>query len=525
MGEVNRMSDLRRMLWLAGMCALVGCRSMDLGAPASSGPVAFVRVSLATALVEPFDTAPISVDIRDAQNRPAGTAADASWQSSDTSIASVSRGFLVTHAPGDVTITATVGGVAGSTIAHVGWRPDTHLFIGGPRVSLDVGAHVLLAPRLLGSTSHAELAARSVDWSSSNPLVAGVDAQGGVTAFATGTATLIARCLGLIDSMSVDVGTPKPGFAYFYSGDAAVYDTYDATYWTPASGKSFTTEGFVSAMWDLPYPGLPDLGWTGPGRPARDAVLHAISLDSSLCAAYLQPDSGFQFVSAGVPLVECRDSNFPAYEQSVKMELVAFRPAEFTGTLALLRPDWPAISTNTGGITQTGMTPDSRSYAMPGVSRDSLFWFVTAGASDVAGCHVAPSEATSPQAAVRVICDFFPFAATDPRFYAVGFGADARRGSNPIGFAEIGNTGAVRRKVVDGVDITATRTSSRTTDVVVSGDRLTAFDRIPAVLVTAIASNSARCGISEPSRPTPTTLKLVVTCTENVSGFTLGVVY
>jgi hypothetical protein len=528
--DVDWIAGLRRVITAGCVCALGACRVIDhVAGPPNSGPVAVVRVYLTTELVEPFDAAAVYIDIRDAQNRSAGTASDASWKSSDTSILSVSRGFVEAHSPGDATVTATVNGVSGSTVVHVGWRPDTRLFIGGAKLSLDVGGHLDLSATVLTSIGHLQPLAGDVVWTSSNPLTAGVDAEGRLTAFATGSATVVARCFGLVDSMVVDVGAAKPGFAYFYSGDAIAAD-YDDTFWRPEPGKSFTTEGLVSALWEVPDPGQPNFGWAGPNTPARDVMLHAVSLDNFLCAAYAQSDTGFPFANPGAPLVECRTSISPGSKQSVKMELVAFRAAEFTGTLAMLRPGWPAASTSGGGIVQTAATSDSRSYAMPGVSRDSLFWFVTAGAEQVAGCRIAPPDDGPSTTVVRVICDFFSSGNTNPPFYAVGFGANARRGSAPIGFAEVID-GNITRKVVDGLDVgfsfpaVTTPSSVLSVDVVASGARLAAFDRLPAVLVTPISSNSATCSITEPYRPTPTAFVLTLTCTQGISGFTFGVVY
>jgi hypothetical protein len=528
--DIDWIVVLCRVFSAGCICALGACSVVDrLSDPPSSGPVALVRVYITTDLVEPFDAAPVYVDVRDAQNRSAGSASDASWKSSDPSVVSVSRGFVEGHSPGDATVTATVNGVSGSTIVHVGWRPDTRLFIGGEKLSLDVGGHLDLSATVLTSIGHLQPLADDVVWTSSNPLTAGVDAQGRLTAFATGSTTVVARCFGLVDSMFVDVGMSKPGFAYFYSGDAIAAD-YDDTFWSPKPGNSFTTEGAVSASWEVPDPGQPNFGWAGPSKPARDVMLHAVSLDNFLCAAYAQSDTGFPFANPGAPLVECRTSISPGSKQSVKMELVAFRSAEFSGTLALVRPDWPATSSNAGGITQIATTANSRSYAMPGVTRDSLFWFVTAGAEQVSACRIARPEDDPSTTVVRVICDSFQSGDANPLFYAVGFGANARRGAAPIGFAEVID-GRVTRTAVDGVDFefgfpaVTTGSSVLSVDVVVSGARLAAFDRLPAVLMTPISSNSASCSITEPYRPTATAVRLTLTCTGDVAGFTFGVVY
>jgi hypothetical protein len=175
---------------------------------------ALVWISLATQLMQPWDSARAFVDIRDAQNRPIGAISTILWASSDPSIASVSRGLITAHSPGDATISVTVDGVSDRTVVRVAWLPGTRLDIGGPRVLMDVGTAVVLDPILLGSNGPIELNAytldgTSIEWTSSNPLVARVDDGGGVTALGPGHVVVVARWLGLVDSASVDVGAQR----------------------------------------------------------------------------------------------------------------------------------------------------------------------------------------------------------------------------------------------------------------------------------------------------------------------------
>jgi hypothetical protein len=360
--------------------------------------------------------------------------------------------------------------------------------------------------------------------------VARFEIPGELITLAPGTTTVVARFLGLTDSVVVSVALAAGGFGYFYSGDATAQD-YDETFWTPLPGMGFTTAFSISAAWEVPYADHPEFGWIGSATPMSDVVLQAVSLDNSTCAAYVQPDTGFLYVTPGAPLVECRAPSFPPYRSSVRMEFLAFRPAEFTGTLGIVRPGSPPVSTTAGGIVETLATADSRAYAMPGVAPDSVFWFVTPGDWNVATCAMAPADVSAPQAAVRVTCNRITSDRFEPLFYAVGFGPDARRGTTgtsgttPIGFFEVSSAGAITRKVVDGLDITTSRSSPGTVDAIVSGARIAAFDRVPAILVTAIAPSAMTCGITEPVRQSPTTVKFTVTCPDNASGFTLGILY
>jgi hypothetical protein len=524
--------NVRHCLVVISLCGAWACDAKVepvVTRPTVSSGIPLIQVYLTTTLVQPLEFATVYLDAPDAPNRSVGSAPDTIWTSSDTSVATISGHNLKGVSPGVATITVSIGVLTGSTVVHVGWRPETRLFVGSPHFFLDAGNRVTLYPYLLESWGNLWLAGRDVEWTTSNPSIARVDAAGVLTTIAAGTTTLIARFRGLVDSAVVEVGGQFPSFGYFYSGDAVITDAdyYDSKFWTPAPGLSFSTAGFVSATWESPYSSKPDLGWVGPNVPLRDAFVHVVSLDDVPCTVYAQPDSGYHFVNVGSPLVDCLSSYSP-FQESVRMEFVAFRPGEFTGTLATIYPSAPAVATSAGGITQTSATTDSRSYAMPGVARDSIFWFVTPGSENVAGCRIAPADGSLSQAAVRVICYPFAYAAAQAAFqaafYAVGFGATARHGAAPIGFAEVSN-GVITRKAVEGLDIATMSAGAQFTDVVVSGAALAMFDRIPAVLVTAIGLNSGSCGISEPVRATPTTVKLTVKCVGSITAFTLGVVY
>jgi hypothetical protein len=510
-------------------CALTGCFNEGIDpssatsippAIATPGPLAVVRVHSPAAL-EPLEVGTLFADLLDTHNtRVNSSGITTVWTSSDSSVASIVGSTIVGHLPGDATITATANGISGSAVLHVAWRPDARLVIGNRPISMAAGDHIRFAPTVRSRA----VPIGDVVWTSSNALVARMDSTSAFSALTVGSATIVARFAGLADSVRVDVVVAPVGFGYFYSGDA-YGDDYDDTLWAPTPGKGYSSAGVVSAILEPPYSTKPDLGWVGPRSPAHDALLHAVSLENLACTAYTQPDTGFAFVTPGAPLVDCRDPLRIPSRWSLHFEFVAFRPAEFTGTLGVVRPGWPPISTNAGGISEISPVPDWREYEMPGVARDSLFWFVSPGGEGVAGCTIASDDVVKSPAVVRVLCTRAIWApVTPPSFYAVGFGADARHGTAPIGFAQVSRTGAVTRKAVDGLDITTTGSGVGFVDVVVSGARLAAFDRVPAVLFTAISTSPASCSISEPVRATPTAVTFRATCTSALD-FVLGVVY
>jgi hypothetical protein len=510
-------------VWAATTCTLAACRA---DAPTSSAPatpsptptptgqLASVKVILPPTL-EPLVSVTAPLEFRNAQNKILSSSGFTTvWSSSDSSVASVVGGTVVTHLPGPVTITATSSGVSGSAVVHVVWGADSRLLY-QPRVTVEAADHLQFAPMIRGHL----IPVADIVWTSSNLSIVRPDAAGSFTAIMPGRATIVAGFAGLVDSMTVDVIRAAAGFGYFYSGNA-VAEFYDDTFWVPIVGKGYSSAGSVSATWSSPYESRPDLGWIGPANSASAAVLHTVSLENKPCAAYVT--TTFTWIPQGAPLVDCWDALVNA--QSVRLEFLAFTPDEFTGTVATVRPARTPFTTSAGGISESSPTGDSRAYAMPGVSRDSLFWFVTPGAEGVAACAITPDEAVPREAVVRIACTSESYGPKVPTFYAVGFGADTRHRAAPIGFVQVDSAGVVTRKSVDGLDITTTGSLAQSVDVVVSGDRLAEFDRLPAVLVTAIASKPVPCSITEPVRTTPTTVTFRATC-GGASGLMLGVMY
>ena len=511
-----------------GACAGMACTFAACGADASTssasatppaaptptGQLASIKVTLPPTL-DPLYSVTASLVFRDAQDRILSSSRFATvWSSSDSSVASVVGGTVAAHLPGTVTITATSSGVSGSAVVHVYWSEDARL-LRQPHFTVEVAEHLRFTPLINGHS----IPVADIAWTSSNPPIVRPDSAGSFTAIAPGRATIVARFAGLVDSLTVDVIRAAAGFGYFYSGNAFANDLYGpGEFWVPELGKGYSTAGSVSATWGPPYESGPDLGWIGPANWARETVLHAVSLENVPCAAYVT--SAYGWIRQGPPLIDCWNAS--AKVQSVRMEFLAFTPDEFNGTVAALRPAQPAFTTSAGGISESSPTGDSRAYAMPGVPRDSLFWFVTPGADGVTACGITPDEAVPRESVVRVACATESYGPKTPTFYAVGFGADARHHAAPIGFVEVG-AGGIRRKMVDGLDILTTESTGGSIEVVVSGARLAEFDRLPAVLVTGISTNPTSCGITEPLH-TPTMVRFFATCA-GASGLMLGVVY
>jgi hypothetical protein len=486
-----------------------------------SGPLASIQLTLLP--LEPFASAVTIVNLRDSLKRPVTRAGlPEVWSSSDTTIAMVADGVVTGHLPGDAVITATIGGMSASTVAHIAWRPETQLRIAQAAITASVGDRIVFTPR-----ATTPLSAGDLQWTSSNASVARLDGPGIFAAVEPGTATVVGRVAGLVDSVRVHVVHGELGFGYFYSSDAVAgddYEDYGYTPWSPRAENGYSTAGGVNATWQPPYASLPNLGWIGPSVPVPDVILHVVSLESMACTAYLQVDDGFTFVAPGAPLVECRDRAGTPGVQSVQMEFVAFRRGEFSGTVAVARPDGATFMADSGTMSQAFAAPNTRGYSVTGVSRDSLFWFVTPGAANLTTCATVPLRDLPAQFAVSVICAGVKGLSADARSYLVGFGPDARHGSAPIGFIELGDHGVITRKTVSGLDISASGTSLGALDLTVRGEQLAAFDRFPAVLVTAIGSSADACSLREGAR-TQTTAQFRLTCPAGIAGATIGVIY
>ena len=111
------------------------------------------------------------------------------WTSSDPNVATVADGKVSAIATGSATITARCGNVEAKCAVTVSPIEITAIQISKTAVSLSVGETVVLT----ATVSPENASDKSVTWTSSDPNVATV-ADGKVSAIATGSATITARC-------------------------------------------------------------------------------------------------------------------------------------------------------------------------------------------------------------------------------------------------------------------------------------------------------------------------------------------
>ncbi|MGH7505997.1 MAG: Ig-like domain-containing protein, partial [Longimicrobiales bacterium] len=132
------------------------------------------------------------------------------WTTSDASVAKVDANGMVTGvAPGVATITASAEGAVGQAAITVRLPAVASVTVSPASASLNAGdAQAFVA------TAHAAdgtvLTGRPVTWTSSDPAVVTVDAQGSALAIAAGTATITATVEGVAGQAAVTVSGPPP---------------------------------------------------------------------------------------------------------------------------------------------------------------------------------------------------------------------------------------------------------------------------------------------------------------------------
>ena len=168
-------------------------------------PVASVTVEPALAVLIVRATHQFAATTRDAAGVVL-TGRAVHWSTSDASKATVSETGLVTAiADGAVRIAATSEGKVGFVDAFSVTLPVASVAVNPAIATVRVGQTQLLTATPLSNTGQVLPGHRDVTWSSSDGTTATVDANGLVTAVATGSALITATCEGRSGSVRITI--------------------------------------------------------------------------------------------------------------------------------------------------------------------------------------------------------------------------------------------------------------------------------------------------------------------------------
>ena len=207
--------------------ALVGaCASSTRQDPDVPGPVAVVEVS------PPSDTVFLAghvqlVAVAKDSDGTVLTGRTFTWQSSNGGLASVtSTGQVVGLAAGQVTITASTGGISGGAAVLVQAAPAGSVVI-TPGADSVAGGSVLQLAAQVRNAGGQPFTGVAVTWSSANASIATVTQAGFVTGVSNGTTGIIATYNGIADTATVKV---RGAFTRADGARVALTDMGSATY-------------------------------------------------------------------------------------------------------------------------------------------------------------------------------------------------------------------------------------------------------------------------------------------------------
>ena len=204
----------RRRLQILSLTVLTSACGTDGGSPTrppttSVANVASVGVS-GTPFVSAGSTSQLSVTALLADGTTKSVTPNATWQSSNAAVATVSASGLVTAAsPGTARITATYQGKVGSFGVLVPPAIASLTVSGTASFSALGAASQLMATASLDDGSKQTVTARA-DWQTSNAAVATVSTSGLITAVSAGDATISASYEGLTASTTVSIAPSAP---------------------------------------------------------------------------------------------------------------------------------------------------------------------------------------------------------------------------------------------------------------------------------------------------------------------------
>ena len=173
-------------------------------------PVASVVVTPPHVDAAPGVQAQLSATAYDAAQNPLSGRA-ITWSTSNAAVATVdANGTMTAVSTGSATITATSEGKNGTATITVTQAAVATVTVTPSPLTMSVGQHTQLTATLSDAAGNV-LNGRTVTWSSSNPAVATVSAQGVLTAVAVGSTTITATSEGKSGTAAVTISNVAVG--------------------------------------------------------------------------------------------------------------------------------------------------------------------------------------------------------------------------------------------------------------------------------------------------------------------------
>jgi Big-like domain-containing protein len=227
----------RSRLLMALLVTAAGCGGSD-GPATPNCSVTGVSVTAPAAQIQVGKTTTMSASVTQANCTPA---VQATWESSQPSVASVDASGVVTGvaAGGPVTITARAQGQSGTAQITVIAVPVATVALTPATATAALGETTPLTAAVRDADGNA-LTGRTVAWTSSDPTIATVSSAGVVSPVVPGTVTITATSEGKSATAAITVIAARAAnrFAYAWANDPTSTLTY-----TPSGPYAFNLTG------------------------------------------------------------------------------------------------------------------------------------------------------------------------------------------------------------------------------------------------------------------------------------------
>ncbi|MBL0172152.1 MAG: Ig domain-containing protein [Gemmatimonadaceae bacterium] len=296
-------------------------------------PVATVTLAPTTATIIAGQTTTLVATARDAAGGVL-TGRAVTWGSSNNAIATVAAGVVTGVTPGGpVTITATIGGVAGTAAVIINPVPVATVSLSPATASLVPTQGVDLVATARDGANNV-LTGRTITWTSSNSAVASV-ASGRVTAVAPGGPVTITATVEGVSATSAITVTVPVYLAYGVANNGTPSAPYPATEAYTGAGDAPTVAKVATGSYEV----------TIPGMAAGNATQRFVYVNARGSFAQCHPNGTPTNVANGALLLKviCGSVNTGAATDS-PFSFVAFGAGVFSARAGFLATPTAAIA-------------------------------------------------------------------------------------------------------------------------------------------------------------------------------------